>query len=53
MSTVFNSRDMTDEAEAIERALEKTDGNKAKAARMLQMSRRTIYRKIDKYNIAG
>ncbi|WP_372683515.1 sigma-54 dependent transcriptional regulator [Desulfosarcina sp.] len=51
--TVFNDPDNLTEAEAIERALEETDGNKAKAARMLSMSRRTIYRKIDKYNIAG
>jgi len=41
------------EAENIERALEKTDGNKAKAARLLSMSRRTIYRKMNKYNIDG
>ncbi len=41
------------EAEAIEKALEKTDGNKAKAARLLSMSRRTIYRKMNKYKIDG
>ena len=41
------------EAELIEQALEKTDGNKAKAARLLSMSRRTIYRKLNKYNIDG
>ena len=51
--TAFNNLDKAAEAEAIERALEQTDGNKAKAARMLQMSRRTIYRKMDKYDIAG
>ena len=50
--TAFNNLDKVTEAEAIERALEETDGNKTKAARMLSMSRRTIYRKIDKYNIA-
>ena len=38
-------------AEDIERALEKTDGNKAKAARLLSMSRRTFYRKMTKYKI--
>ena len=52
-ATAFHGTGSVDEAEAIEWALQKTDGNKAKAARMLQMSRRTIYRKIDKYNIAG
>ena len=52
-TTAFNSTGSADEAEAIEWALQKTDGNKAKAARMLQISRRTIYRKMDKYNIAG
>ena len=51
--TAFNGLDIASEAEAIEQALQQTDGNKAKAARMLQMSRRTIYRKMDKYNIAG
>jgi two-component system, NtrC family, response regulator HydG len=51
--TSFNSLDSATEAEAIERALEQTDGNKAKAARLLSMSRRTIYRKMDKYDIAG
>ena len=45
--------DKDQEAESIERALEKTDGNKAKAARLLSMSRRTIYRKMNKYNIDG
>ena len=51
--TALNNLDTDDEAMAIEQALQKTDGNKAKAARMLQISRRTIYRKMDKYNIAG
>lgn len=40
-----------DEAVEIQRALEKTNGNKAQAARLLSMSRRTIYRKINKYNL--
>ena len=49
----FPGLDKDQEAESIERALEKTDGNKAKAARLLSMSRRTIYRKMNKYNIDG
>jgi PAS domain S-box-containing protein len=51
--SLLSSRDRRSEAEAIQQALEKTDGNKAKAARLLSMSRRTFYRKIEKYNIAG
>ncbi|BBO92191.1 sigma-54-dependent transcriptional regulator [Desulfosarcina ovata] len=47
----FNSLERRSEAENIQKALEKTDGNKAKAARLLSMSRRTIYRKIEKYKI--
>ena len=49
----YNLLDEDSEAQSIEQALEKTGGNKAKAARLLSMSRRTIYRKIDKYNIDG
>jgi transcriptional regulator of acetoin/glycerol metabolism len=33
------------------RALEKAGWNKAKAARLLGMSRRTIYRKIEEHKI--
>ncbi|SHJ35652.1 PAS domain S-box-containing protein [Malonomonas rubra DSM 5091] len=39
------------DAEAIRSALSKTGGNKAKAARLLGISRRTIYRKIDEFGI--
>ncbi len=42
-------RDIT--RENIIEVLEKTDWNKAKAARILGMGRRTIYNKIEKYNI--
>ena len=41
----------TDESHAILHALEKTSWNKARAARLLGMSRRTIYRKIKEFNI--
>ncbi|MCG6911094.1 MAG: sigma 54-interacting transcriptional regulator [Deltaproteobacteria bacterium] len=37
---------------AVERALGNTDWNVAKAARNLGISRRTIYRRIDKYGLA-
>ena len=40
-----------DERGAIRDALERSSWNKAKAARMLGMSRRTIYRKIARYGI--
>ncbi len=44
-------KDEGDEYKAVIRALEKTGWNKAKAARLLGMNRRTIYRKIEKYKI--
>ena len=40
-----------DEPEVIIQALEKTAWNKARAARLLGISRQTIYRKIDEYKI--
>ena len=40
-----------EEAEAILRALEQTGGNKSEAARLLGMSRRTIYRKLETLGI--
>jgi PAS domain S-box-containing protein len=40
-----------DDAKDILQALNKTDWNKAKAARLLGMDRRTIYRKIDKHKL--
>jgi two-component system response regulator HydG len=39
--------------EDILRALEKTSGNKAKAARLLGISRRTIYRHLSRHGITG
>lgn len=41
-----------DEAGIIRDALQKTGGNKTKAARLLGISRRTIYRKIEELNIS-
>lgn len=40
------------EARRIHRALVKTSWNKSRAAALLGISRRTIYRKIDQYNIS-
>ena len=41
-----------EEAEAIRRALRKARWNKSRAAGLLNISRRTIYRKMQKYGIA-
>ena len=43
---------LPDEAETIRQALQKTGWNKAKAARLLGLDRRTIYRKIEKYHLS-
>jgi transcriptional regulator with PAS, ATPase and Fis domain len=43
--------DSESERQLILSALENTDWNKAKAARILGMGRRTLYRKIDNYNL--
>jgi transcriptional regulator with GAF, ATPase, and Fis domain len=40
-----------DESQAVIRVLEQTSWNKARAARLLGMSRRTLYRKIEEYKI--
>jgi len=47
--TVMSMEDV--EREHIEGALKKTDWNKAEAARLLEISRDTLYKKIKKYNI--
>ena len=39
------------ERQAIERALRKTGGNKTRAAKLLGIGLRTLYRKIEKYKI--
>jgi two-component system response regulator HydG len=46
-----NDRNPEDEAGAIRKALEEAGGNKTEAARLLGMSRRTIYRKLEKLGI--
>ncbi len=43
--------DMNDEIDEINRALEKCGGNKSKAARVLGIDRKTLYRKLEKYSI--
>jgi PAS domain S-box-containing protein len=49
--TLNADRSPEDEAAAIRDALARTSGNKSEAARLLGMSRRTIYRKMEKYGI--
>ncbi|MBI5076275.1 MAG: sigma 54-interacting transcriptional regulator [Nitrospirae bacterium] len=46
-----SSPDQADEREKIMQALRKAGGNKAKAARLLGVSRRTMYRRIEDLNI--
>ncbi len=41
------------ETRLIERALEKANGNKAKAARILSISERTLWYKLKKYNLGN
>jgi len=40
------------EQDMIARALKQADGNIAEAARLLRISRSTLYRKIERYNLA-
>ncbi len=47
----FTPDKITDGPDAVEEALKRAGGNKSKAARLLGVNVRTIYRKIEKYNI--
>jgi len=46
-----NNLNPEDETRAIRKALEQAGGNKTEAARLLGMSRRTIYRKLERLEI--
>jgi transcriptional regulator of acetoin/glycerol metabolism len=48
---VLPGRTEEDDALAIRQALRKTAGNKARAARLLGVDRKTLYRKIARYGI--
>ena len=50
-SAMSGARGKGDEREAILRAIEKAGGNKAKAARLLGIDRKTLYRKMGKHNL--
>jgi transcriptional regulator with PAS, ATPase and Fis domain len=46
---VLSIRDL--EKDAIRKALDKTKGSKRKAARLLNISERTLYRKLKEYDL--
>ena len=46
-----HSHTSNDQAERIRAALEQTDGNRTEAAELLGISRATLYRRLDEYNI--
>jgi two-component system NtrC family response regulator len=41
------------EREHIQRVLEKVEGNKSKAAKMLEIDRKTLYTKLERYGLGG
>lgn len=51
-NAVHTLHDETDERQRIEEALRQTGGNKAKAARLLGIDRKTIYNKMEKWGMA-
>jgi PAS domain S-box-containing protein len=51
MNTPYSMERAADERQEIFLALNQTDWNKAKAARLLGISRQTIYRKIEEYKL--
>jgi PAS domain S-box-containing protein len=53
VKTIYLDGGREDESDEIIRTLEKTQWNKARAARLLGISRKTMYRRMKKYNISG
>ena len=51
-NAVHTLHDEADERQRIEEALRQTGGNKAKAARLLGIDRKTIYNKLEKWGMA-
>lgn len=51
-NAVYTLHDEADERQRIEEALRQTGGNKAKAARLLGIDRKTIYNKMEKWGMA-
>jgi two-component system NtrC family response regulator len=41
------------ERDHIQRVIEKLDGNKSKAAKVLEIDRKTLYTKLERYGLAS